>query len=411
MSDQSLTHKDLATMLDVSETTIKSYRRKFEDCIPVASRGKPIRFTPEAGEVCLRIRDLFAEGMSIPEVRARLAEEFSWISLVAREKKEAEPSPVALPHEFTIGISNLAKSMVTLTQQQGSILKRLQEMEENVASLSLSGTAKGSAEGGEGIFVASGTGISVDREELSALLRPLARLDILDNLSGLDGLASVGALTDALHQATGALTEAAQALQEAAQKLTDSETALAERMRLLPQGEGPGQEADSSPSRVVRFPGTSDTTGGQAHAPGAVSTIPQEQPPRHLLTLPMVFRTADGTFLPAGGRARGPFSINDLKAILAYGKRPPEHYTMHWERASGGWWLVLEQPQAAAPRPLRLMLRELASQRGMSVAELVQFIDCDENAQPAQFSVFVDSLTAALGSGPGSNEGNDEGGE
>ncbi len=77
MTEGNLTHRDLARMLGVSETTVKSYRRKFPDCIPVASQGKPIRFTAEAAAVSLRIRDLFEMGMSVEEVRARLAAEFA----------------------------------------------------------------------------------------------------------------------------------------------------------------------------------------------------------------------------------------------------------------------------------------------------------------------------------------------
>ena len=74
MSEATLTHKDLADLLKVSETTVKSYRRKFPGCIPVASQGKPIRFPAVAAEVALRIRDLFELGMSVEEVRLRLAE-------------------------------------------------------------------------------------------------------------------------------------------------------------------------------------------------------------------------------------------------------------------------------------------------------------------------------------------------
>ena len=51
------THKDLANLCSVSETTIKSYRRKFPGFIPVLTRGKPIRFKKDAGDVCLKIRD------------------------------------------------------------------------------------------------------------------------------------------------------------------------------------------------------------------------------------------------------------------------------------------------------------------------------------------------------------------
>ncbi|WP_272698802.1 helix-turn-helix domain-containing protein [Desulfovibrio sp. Fe33] len=70
------THKDLAALCGVSETTIKSYRRKFPGFIPVLTRGKPIRFKPEAGEVCLMIRDCFGKGMSVNETYKVLKEHF-----------------------------------------------------------------------------------------------------------------------------------------------------------------------------------------------------------------------------------------------------------------------------------------------------------------------------------------------
>ncbi|WP_319582706.1 MerR family transcriptional regulator [uncultured Pseudodesulfovibrio sp.] len=70
------THKDLAGLCGVSETTIKSYRRKFPGFIPVLTRGKPIRFKPEAGEVCLKIRDCFAKGLSVNETHKVLKEHF-----------------------------------------------------------------------------------------------------------------------------------------------------------------------------------------------------------------------------------------------------------------------------------------------------------------------------------------------
>lgn len=70
------THKDLARLCGVSETTIKSYRRKFPGFIPVLTRGKPIRFRGEAGDVCLKIRDCFAKGMSVNETRKVLKEHF-----------------------------------------------------------------------------------------------------------------------------------------------------------------------------------------------------------------------------------------------------------------------------------------------------------------------------------------------
>jgi len=70
------THKDLAGICGVSETTIKSYRRKFPGFIPVLTRGKPIRFKDEAREICLKIRDCFEKGMSVNETYKVLKENF-----------------------------------------------------------------------------------------------------------------------------------------------------------------------------------------------------------------------------------------------------------------------------------------------------------------------------------------------
>ncbi len=355
MPERTLTHKDLAARLKVSETTIKSYRRKFADCIPVASQGKPIRFTQEAGKVCLRIRDLFAEGMSVPEVRARLAEEFSWISLVTPEPQEEEPVAVALPEEFTVSVSNLARSMVTLTQQQGGILKRLQHLE-----------------GAPGPSQAPAT-VSFDVALLAESLAPLERLEQLD------ALREVSSLVAALHQATAALTDAAEALREAAEKIPDQASG------------GTAAEGGAATPRVVRFPSP------RSAAPAALpeeNPAAQEQPPRHLLSLPLVIRTTQGQYVGAGGRTRGRFTLNDLKALLAYTRADAGQYAMHWELTDGAWWLVLDQPEAEEPRCLRLSLRELSSQRGMTVAEIVQLVDGEQTVHPAEFCGFVEHLMA-----------------
>ncbi len=91
------THKDLAQLCSVSETTIKSYRRKFPGFIPVLTRGKPIRFKKEAGNVCLKIRDCFEKGMSVRETYKILKEHF----------KEAESTrPVQAGRQSTGSITD-----------------------------------------------------------------------------------------------------------------------------------------------------------------------------------------------------------------------------------------------------------------------------------------------------------------
>jgi DNA-binding transcriptional MerR regulator len=99
------THKDLAALCGVSETTIKSYRRKFPGFIPVLTRGKPIRFKSEAGEVCLMIRDCFAKGMSVNETYKVLKEHFKE-DRPARQRRtrSADPAPEQSA-AFSAGVS------------------------------------------------------------------------------------------------------------------------------------------------------------------------------------------------------------------------------------------------------------------------------------------------------------------
>lgn len=88
--DEAYTHRDLAALCKVSETTIKSYRRKFPGFIPVLTRGKPIRFRKEAADVCLRIRDCFDKGMSVNETLKILKEHFKE-SPAERRRTAASP--------------------------------------------------------------------------------------------------------------------------------------------------------------------------------------------------------------------------------------------------------------------------------------------------------------------------------
>jgi len=137
MSDTTYTHKDLSSRLGLSETTVKSYRRKFPGCIPVANKGKPIRFTDEALAVAARIRDLFETGMSVAEVRSRLAAEFAFIDKAAPPEGGQRSGKGEVGPGLSLGVSNMAKSMVAMTQQQKAILSRMQGIENMLVDLGL----------------------------------------------------------------------------------------------------------------------------------------------------------------------------------------------------------------------------------------------------------------------------------
>ena len=353
---QTVTHKDLARKLKVSETTIKSYRRKFEDCIPVASKGKPIRFLPEAVAVCTRIRDLFDLGMSVEEVRARLAEEFPWISLVARDEPQQQ-LPGGIPQEYGTALSNLAKSMVTILQQQSGIMDRMEKLETAVQETR---TLAPSADGG-----LKTADFKAVLEDLQAYLRnalmPLQQLQRLNEIQG---------VTDVLHQAANNMVDAAQILRSLADKT-----------------KSPSQDAEPS-SKVVQFPTT-------ASAPQTISTghAVSQDPPRAFLLKPMIVKTADGAYISAGGKSRGRFTLNDFKALLVYGRQPGEHFSLHWDQSGNDWVATLTQPGGENPGKWQLQLKEAMSQSGVGVVELTGFTDNDQSVHPAEFCSFVSTLS------------------
>lgn len=134
-----LTHRDLAGLCGVSETTIKSYRRKFPGFIPVLTRGKPIRFRPEAGEVCLRIRQCFEKGLSVSETEQVLAREFRKEPSSSMPGAASDASRDAAPQErfdaFFRNAERMMQGMAALATAQAKSDRRLQVVEEGLARL------------------------------------------------------------------------------------------------------------------------------------------------------------------------------------------------------------------------------------------------------------------------------------
>ena len=107
------THKGLAELCDVSETTIKSYRRKFPGFIPVLTKGKPIRFKSEAGDVCLKIRDCFAKGLSVNETYKTLKGNFKEAHST---KQQRTSTPSASSNSSSVSEEYLEKFFKTAGQ-------------------------------------------------------------------------------------------------------------------------------------------------------------------------------------------------------------------------------------------------------------------------------------------------------
>jgi len=137
--EDAYTHRDLAELCSVSETTIKSYRRKFPGFIPVLTQGKPIRFRKEAGEVCLAIRDCFAKGMSVKETLAALKERFTPQAAPAQERSPFRPAPAAPADGSPVSSAQLEKffetaarmmqGMAALATAQAKSERRMEKVE------------------------------------------------------------------------------------------------------------------------------------------------------------------------------------------------------------------------------------------------------------------------------------------
>lgn len=143
MAEGTLTHADLAAGVGVSVTSIKGYRRKFASFIPVAGWGKPIRFKPEALDVCKRIHGLFQEGLSEARVRQALKREFEEYEEGKAEEEAAAGSSPA----FAAGISEesfkdffkaagqMMHGMAALATAQARADQRLSRLERSLQGL------------------------------------------------------------------------------------------------------------------------------------------------------------------------------------------------------------------------------------------------------------------------------------
>jgi len=133
------THKDLAKICGVSETTIKSYRRKFPGFIPVLTRGKPIRFKSEASNVCLKIRDCFDKGMSVNETHKTLKENFKEETSSSSRRTPSASAPSGVSQEYmekffeTAG--QMMQGMAALATAQAKAGQRLEKVEATLGKL------------------------------------------------------------------------------------------------------------------------------------------------------------------------------------------------------------------------------------------------------------------------------------
>lgn len=415
MSEKTYTHKDLATLLGVSETTVKSYRRKFPGCIPVANHGKPIRFNENAAKVSLRIRDLFETGMSVEEVRARLAKEFDWISPENPEDASLASAPAsrrvsrvsskgqAIGPELSIGVSNMAKSMVGMTQQQKSIMTTMENIEAMLAGLGLKGNEDFTDLKNKNTAAIKAREEAID-ERFSRVENSINNLalSVQDMARALAAIA-LGQNAQPAASAPAVSVPVAPAPAPGQEVRTDTGEHAVPPAAYAPKAKEDGKAAGPKKTAILRFnpsPQASETipqgngekndtatTGENAQTPEAPA---HPEPSRDFYALPMVVRTQEGRYISAGGRGRGRFSITDLKALLSNSPDTPGRFLMRWEAHGQGWWLLLEQE--GGERKIKLLLMELPTQKSGNVAEILKLRSGDTDMHPAEFSALLETL-------------------
>ena len=129
MVTQTYTHRDLAGLLGVSETTVKSYRTKFPGFLPVAREGKPVRLHQDSLEVCRRIRDLFADGLTIAQATQRLRTEFKEYPHDRRLSIPERSMPASASEH------GLDARLEALAQSQELARARMEQLEAEVRNL------------------------------------------------------------------------------------------------------------------------------------------------------------------------------------------------------------------------------------------------------------------------------------
>lgn len=357
MSEKTITHKDLAEKLGVSETTIKSYRRKFPGCFPVASKGKPIRFKAEAQEIALRIRDLFSTGMSVEEVRERLAEDFEWFSPKDAQNKAKENKVKAdLPQNFATAVSNMAKSMIALSQQQNAILENMKRIEAMLSEIGL------------GAFK------NIDPNAI--------------NNSGKEVMRELASLKTDMRNITRGLTENNSIIAEEHNAFMAGMEHLINALGSSQNSGGSGLKPEPR-ANIINFDKSSaEPQNVPEHQQGA----PKPEFPRHLLSMPLVVRNDEGAYLSAGGKNISRISLNDIKAILAQTYMPPENYSLLWDYGADGWWVSFTQRGIPAPMEgmsIAIQVAEITSARGVSVLEARKYACNGEPQHPTELIRFV----------------------
>lgn len=360
MADDTLTHKDLAALAGVSETTIKSYRKKFPEFIPVQSKGKPIRFPARAGDVVLRIRDCFQRDLSVEETRDSLAQDFPILDDAALRTlpppKQTQGGVQFSAADFaplTTAVSALAQGLADMRGEQVKTNAQLIELQEIFSTFLTLHVGR------EDTFT---LGVERLTEAWESRMEQMERsLELLGrSLSAVQPIA-------------------ASAAQDAKKKRVVITNTYGDATEYILQS-APMADAESMPSPEH------DT----AEAPGKEQEPPlASTPDSDFLQRPLVVKSEHGEFLGVAGKIQGAFSLADFLALMDKSFKPPHAFAHDWERRGQDWVLNVEQPSAIRPKTYRLELTPAATPLGNDVALLTALRVNGVESPPPNLYAFI----------------------
>lgn len=345
MGDDTLTHKDLSALLGVSQTTIKNYRRKFPGMIPQATRGKPIRFKPEAAEICREIRDGFEGGMSVEEIRSRLEAKFEMPRAQASVSNAGISEGVA---------DTLVSRLEELAAAQNRMAERLESIEAQVRGAGSPGDVKGLLEPILAALEARGELMREDAAGQSGDSARTVRIRARDGSYKRYRLEHVE--TEGEHAGDG----------DEVRKASHHEEPYGPDDRTQPEEPGPSAE-----TRVAE---ESEESGEER----------TDRPPPDFFTLPMVIKSEKGEFLGVPGRTEGHLSIEDFLALLERQVRTPGPLPVSWSGGGDEWRLEVELGKPPYRQDHEMELVRMTTPRGNRVAWL-RNMRIGENEVPETF--------------------------
>ena len=126
-----LTIKEISDILKIPESTLRFYRDRFAEYIPVIGHGRKRRYPETAIEIFRIIAESYERNMTAEDIAERLSIDFARnIEVVETNHNNAT---VAQQFEFQQAIDLLARAISEVATTQHNIMEQMERMQEESA--------------------------------------------------------------------------------------------------------------------------------------------------------------------------------------------------------------------------------------------------------------------------------------